>query len=86
MNETAAAPAKRAVRFLTREFDAFAERLGADSNVKRARLVGCGIATMSRVRAGKQNPGQQFIAKVHAAAKQHGADGGDFFDFHGTDA
>jgi hypothetical protein len=77
---------KAVVRFRTREFDAFAEPLGYDSNVKKARLVGCGIATMSRIRAGKQNPGPAFTAKVYAAASRHGRDGAAFFDFHGTGA
>lgn len=96
MNDTATPPpeaaAKRVVKFRTREFDAFTEPLGYDSNVKKARLVGCGIATMSRVRAGKQNPGPKFIADVHAAvqrlAANHGREvtGADFFDFHGTGA
>lgn len=86
MNDTATldpAPAKRVVRFLTSEFDTFTEGLGHTSNVKKAAFVGCGIATMSRVRAGKQNPGPQFIAAVHTAAARHGVDGAGFFDFHG---
>ncbi len=90
MNDTSTAPpevaAKRVVRFLTREFDAFTEPLGHTSNVKKAKLVGCGIATMSRIRAGKQNPGPKFIADVYAAASRHGRRGEDFFDFHGTGA
>lgn len=87
MNETAtqsrAAPAKRVVRFLTSEFDAYTEPLGHISNVKKARFVGCGIATMSRVRAGKQNPGAQFIAAVYAACGREAA--AHFFDFRGSD-
>ena len=90
MNDTAtrpaAAPPKRVVKFRTREFDAFTEPLGYTSNVKKARLIGCGIATMSRIRAGKQNPGPKFIADVHAAVGQLGVSGADFFDFHGSDA
>jgi hypothetical protein len=89
MNDTATkqpetAP-KRVVRFRTREFDAFTERHGYASGVQKARLVGCGIATMSRIRAGKRNPGPQFIAAVYAAMQRLGADGADFFDFHGRD-
>lgn len=74
---------KRVVRFLTSEFDAYTEPLGYDSNVKKAKLVGCGIATMSRMRSGKQNPGPHFIAAVYEAV------GPDvalrFFDFRGSD-
>lgn len=74
---------QRVVRFLVDEFDKVTEAEGLDSNVKKAHRVGCGIATMSRIRAGKQNPGPVFIAKVHAAypyaAKR-------FFDFHGSES
>lgn len=82
-----AAPSKRVVRFLTSEFDAFTEPLGLTSNVKKAKFVGCGIATMSRIRAGKQNPGPQFIAAVYAAMEQApgGVTGNQFFDFHGAE-
>jgi hypothetical protein len=87
MNETATLspppPAKRVVRFLTSNFDAYAERLGYTSNVKKARLVGCGIATMSRIRAGKQNPGPQVIAAFYRACGSEVAQG--FFDFGGED-
>lgn len=85
MNETATptepAPAKRVVRFLTSEFDAFTEPLGYDSNVKKARFVKCGIATMSRLRAGKQNPGPQVIAAIYDACGPDRA--ATFFDFGG---
>lgn len=88
MNDTAtpqlSEASKAVVRFRIDRFDAFAEHLGHVSNVKKARLVGCGVATMSRMRAGKQNPGPQFIAAVYAAAQQHGVDGAGFFDFAGT--
>lgn len=88
MSETATLgppAAKRVVRFLTSEFDAFTEPLGHTSNVKKARFIGCAMATMSRVRAGKQNPGPRFIALVYTAAAQHpgGRTGAEFFDFSG---
>lgn len=70
------------VRFLTSEFDAYTEPRGYDSNVKKAGLVGCGIATMSRIRAGKQNPGPRFIAAVYEACGAEVAL--NFFDFRGS--
>lgn len=89
MNDTTTsqeAPSKRVVRFLTSEFDAFVEPLGHTSNVKKAKFVGCGIATMSRIRAGKQNPGPKFIAAIYAATEHAPGrvTGDQFFDFHGT--
>jgi len=74
-------PAKRVVRFLTSNFDAFTEGKGFTSNVQKARFIGCGIATMSRVRAGKQNPGPQFMAAVYNACGSDAASA--FFDFGG---
>jgi hypothetical protein len=94
MSETATLSppaAKRVVRFLTRDFDAFTEGLGHTSNVKKAKFVGCGIATMSRIRAGKQNPGTQFIAAVYTAVAQLPREirdeitGEKFFDFSGDE-
>ena len=86
MNGTATpsppASSKPVVRFLTSEFDAYTEPRGYDSNVKKARLIGCGIATMSRIRSGKQNPGPFFTAAVYAAFGKEQAS--KFFDCGGS--
>lgn len=78
-------PPAGVVRFLTSRFDDIVEPLGYDSNVKKARFVGCGIATMSRIRSGQQNPGPAFIAMVYRAirALPHPLDPGQLFDFDG---
>jgi hypothetical protein len=73
---------KPVVRFLTSEFDAYAEALGHDSNVKKARFTGLGIATISRLRSGKQNPGPLVIAAIYQTC---GDAAGRFFDFRGSD-
>jgi hypothetical protein len=89
MNATATqcppAPAKRVVRFLTSDFDTYAESLGYATDGQKAQFIGCGIATMSRIKAGKQNPGPQFMAAVYAAVAAAPGEqtGTDFFDFSG---
>jgi hypothetical protein len=86
VTECPPAPPKRVVRFLTSEFDAYAERLGHRTDGEKARFIGCGTATMSRIKSGKQNPGPLFIAAVYTAVENApGAEtGSDFFDFSGA--
>lgn len=76
---------KRAVRFRTHEFDAFAKELGHTSDAAKARFLGVGIATMSRIRTRKQQPGGEFIAAVFTAVNTAAprVDPGQFFDFYG---
>jgi hypothetical protein len=72
------------VRFRADRFDAFAKALGYHSTTDKARFVGCGTATMSRILTGKQNPGPAFITAIYTTASRHGVDGADFFNFSGT--
>jgi hypothetical protein len=91
MNETATqdrvVTARPVARFLIREFDVYAEGLGYVSDSQKAVFVGCGQATMSRIRAGRQNPGAQFIAGVYraVAGAPGNRTGAEFFDFCGSD-
>lgn len=88
MEDIATPGSKRVVRFRTDNFDAYARTLHLTSDTKKAAFIGCGHATFSRIRAGKQNPGPRFIAAVYHACARAGSPSkaADFFDFHGAAA